>query len=136
MSDVKGLVLVVDDNDDSRSLMLRRLERKGYDVVEAKDARQGLQVIQSQEIDVVLLDQMMPGICGLEALKLVRQKFSAAELPVIMVTGRQDRGNILEAMNLGASDYVTKPVNFQKLLEQIEVQLARKEAEGVPLTTP
>ena len=129
MNDVNGVVLVVDDNDDSRSLLLRRLERKGYEVVEASDARKGLQVIQNQQIDLVLLDHMMPGISGLEALKLVRQKFSEADLPVIMVTGRQDRGNILEAMHLGASDYITKPVNFSKLLEQIETQLSRKEAE-------
>ena len=126
MSEKRGLILVVDDEENNRDMLARRLIRSGYEVETAADAREGLKLIISRPIDLVLLDQMMPNITGLEALKLVRQKYSAAELPVIMVTARQDVGNIDEAMRVGANDYVTKPVDFPALLNRIQAQLLRK----------
>ncbi len=126
MSEERGLILIVDDEENNRDMLARRLMRSGFDVETAADAREGLKLIISKPIDLVLLDQMMPNITGLEALNLVRQKYSAAELPVIMVTARQDVGNIDEAMRVGANDYVTKPVDFPALLSRIKAQLLRK----------
>lgn len=126
MSEQRALILIVDDEENNRDMLARRLMRSGFDVETAADAREGLKLIISRPIDVVLLDQMMPNITGLEALNLVRQKYSADELPVIMVTARQDVGNIDEAMRVGANDYVTKPVDFPALLSRIKAQLLRK----------
>lgn len=126
MSEQRALILIVDDEENNRDMLARRLMRSGFDVETAADAREGLKLIISRPIDLVLLDQMMPNITGLEALNLVRQKYSADELPVIMVTARQDVGNIDEAMRVGANDYVTKPVDFPALLSRIKAQLLRK----------
>ncbi len=129
MKEEHASLLVVDDDDDLRNLLARRLERKGFAVATASDARQGLELIQNRPIDLVLLDHMMPGVSGLEALKLVRQKYSATMLPVIMVTARNDSGNIADALELGASDYITKPVDFPMLLARIQLHLSRKRAK-------
>ena len=126
MTEGQGLLLVVDDNEEMRNMLARRLERKGYTVATASDAMEGLQTVLRDPIELVLLDHMMPGIDGLEALKLLRHKYSATELPVIMVTARMDADNMADALELGANDYVTKPVDFPALLGQIEAHLARR----------
>jgi len=79
-------VLVVDDVEDNRDLLVRRLERKGYVTAEAEDGFQALDLIATEEFDLVLLDIMMPGLDGLEVLKQIRSDYSADALPVIMVT--------------------------------------------------
>lgn len=125
MKDENITLLVIDDDDDQRNLIARRLMRKGYAVETASDARSGLQLIQERPIHLVLLDHMMPGVSGLEALKLLRNKYPSTMLPVIMVTARDDSGNIADALELGVSDYVTKPVDFERLLTLIQLHLSR-----------
>jgi len=77
----------------------------------------------------VLLDNMMPGMTGLSLLQLLRATHSAAELPVIMVTAVSESERVVEALNLGANDYVTKPIDFPVALARIRVQLSRREAD-------
>jgi diguanylate cyclase (GGDEF)-like protein len=124
-----GRILIVDDIADNRTILLRRFQRQGFDVVEADSGLQALELIESEEFDLVLLDVMMPGINGLEALKRIRSQKSASTLPVIMVTAKSESENVVEALGLGANDYVTKPVDFAVALARAQTQIGRRRAE-------
>src|SRR4051812_17173866 len=112
MSAEPGRLLVVDDDALNRDMLLRRLERKGYQVIASPDGRSALELVEQRPFDLVLLDVMMPGLSGLEVLGILRQKHAATVLPVIMVTARDQSEDIVEALQLGANDYVTKPLDF------------------------
>jgi hypothetical protein len=84
-----GSLLVVDDQEINRDMLSRRLERRGYSVAVAEGGRQALEMITTQQFELVLLDIVMPGISGLEVLRLLRAQYSAADLPVIMATARR-----------------------------------------------
>src|SRR4030095_11608767 len=89
---------------------------------------QALAMIEAQPFDLVLLDIMMPGISGLDVLKAVRQRYAAADLPVIMVTAKDESDDIVAALQLGANDYVTKPLDFPVVLARTQTQLSLKRA--------
>jgi sigma-B regulation protein RsbU (phosphoserine phosphatase) len=121
-----GRLLVVDDDELNRDMLSRRLERKGFRVDVSADGPGALAMIADQPFDLVLLDVMMPGLSGLEVLKIVRQRHPATELPVIMATARDQSEEIVQALELGASDYVTKPLDFPVVLARIETQILLK----------
>lgn len=129
MSSRPSRVLIVDDNEMNRDMLSRRLERKGYTVQEACDARRLVERIASEPVDVVLLDVEMPEISGLDALKILRDRYTPTELPVIMVTAKDRSEDIVTALELGANDYVTKPIDFPVALARIRTQVSRKQAE-------
>ena len=112
----------------NRDMLARRLARRGYTVAVAADGYQALAMIEAQQFDLVLLDIMMPGMSGLDVLKTVRQRYAAADLPVIMVTAKDESDDIVAALQLGANDYVTKPLDFPVVLARTETQLALKRA--------
>ena len=123
-------LLLVDDNEVNRDLLSRRLQRHGYDVVTAVDGPHALELAEARDFALVLLDIEMPRVSGLDVLRVIRQRRSASELPIIMVTARQESADIVEALNSGANDYVTKPVDMPVALARIQAQLARKRAEA------
>ncbi|MBL8177853.1 MAG: EAL domain-containing protein [Bryobacterales bacterium] len=129
MSNRKHKLLVVDDEFLNRDMLKQRLVRSGFEVAEAEDAQQALQAIEQGGIDLVLLDMMMPGMSGIDLLKLLRGVHAQNELPVIMTTAVADSQSIAGALNLGANDYVTKPIDFQVALARVTSQLNRKDAE-------
>jgi diguanylate cyclase (GGDEF)-like protein len=122
-------LLVVDDISDNRSILTRRFQRHGFEVVEADNGLTAIELINRESFDLVLLDVMMPGIDGIETLKRIRSQKSASALPVIMVTAKAESDNIVDALELGANDYVTKPVDFAVALARVNTQLSRKSAE-------
>ena len=128
MSIPRGSLLVVDDDEMNRDMLGRRLERRGYTVARAADGQGALAMIDSQTFDVVLLDIMMPGISGLEVLRRLRECHAMADLPVIMATAKDQSGDVVEALKLGANDYVTKPLDFPVVLARVETQLSLKRA--------
>ena len=123
-------ILLVDDEEANRDMLSRRLRRSGFVVDVAGDGESALARVQDGNIDLVLLDSMMPGLTGVDVLRLLRAVHSADRLPVIMVTALTDSARVVEALNLGANDYVTKPVDFPVALARIRSQLARKAAEA------
>ena len=125
----KGRLLIVDDNDMNRDMLARRLQRLGYEVSLADSARELHQRVQDEHIDLVLLDIEMPEISGLDALKTLREAYSAIELPIIMVTARNQSEDVVKALELGANDYVTKPIDFPVILARISTQLSHKHAQ-------
>lgn len=123
-------ILVVDDEEMNRDLCSRRLRRSGFDVVVASSGPQALDLLHHENFDLVLLDQMMPGMSGLEVLHTVRLEHSLRDLPIIMVTAVTDGVRIAEALDSGANDYVTKPVDFTVALARIRSQLSRTQTEN------
>jgi diguanylate cyclase (GGDEF)-like protein len=120
-------LLVVDDEPSDRDLIARRLQRAGFEVRTAATAEAALRLLRGTHVDLVLLDQMMPGMSGLEMLKLVRATHSPSELPVIMVTALSDSETVVDALNCGANDHIAKPVDFPVALARIAAWLRRQE---------
>ncbi len=121
-----GRLLVVDDNEMNRDLMVRRLRREGYEIDTASEGFQALDMIRSGRFDLILLDVMMPSISGLEMLPLIRKTHTLPDLPIIMATARDESDDIVQALQLGANDYVTKPIDLPVLLARIQTQLRLK----------
>jgi len=126
MSDERGRVLVVDDNADNLDMLSRRLRRRGYEVIPAENGRIALERAAAEHFDLVLLDIMMPDMDGLEVLTRLRAVRSAAELPVIMATAKDHSNDVVRALEMGANDYVTKPLDFPVVLARMRTQLALK----------
>lgn len=123
-------LLVVDDEAMNRDMVSRRLLRQGcYSVDVAASGEQALHMVQNNRYDLVLLDQMMPGLNGMEVLARIRQRHEPLQLPVIMVTALADSKHIIDALQCGANDYITKPLDFPVALARLEAQLSRKWAE-------
>jgi len=122
-------LLVVDDVAENRNILARRFQRHGFDVTEAESGLAAIELIEKRSFDLVLLDIMMPGIDGIETLRRIRKHKSVSELPIIMVTAKAESGNIVEALKLGANDYVTKPVDLAVALARVDTQLGRVRAE-------
>jgi len=122
-------LLIVDDNEMNRDMLARRLERKGYVVGLAENAQELLQRVKQDAVDLVLLDVEMPEISGLDALQKLRECYSAAELPIIMVTAKTQSDDIVKALDLGANDYLAKPIDFPVAVARIGTQLSHKRAQ-------
>jgi diguanylate cyclase (GGDEF)-like protein/PAS domain S-box-containing protein len=129
MNSQQARLLIVDDNEMNRDMLARRLARKGYDIRVTETARQLLERVKQEQVDLVLLDIEMPEISGLDALKTLRENYSSIELPVIMVTAKDQSDDVVRALDLGANDYVTKPIDFPVALARIGTQLSHKRAQ-------
>jgi len=122
-------LLIVDDNEMNRDMLARRLARKGYEIAVTQSAHDLLERVKLDGTDLVLLDIEMPEVSGLDALKTLREAYSAIELPIIMVTAKNQSEDIVKALDLGANDYLTKPIDFPVALARIGTQLSHKRAQ-------
>ena len=129
MTPALGALLVVDDDEHNRDLLCRRLARKGYAATAAASGQEALALLLQHAFDLVLLDIMMPALDGIAVLKMIRETFTATQLPVIMVSAKDESEDIVGALSLGANDYVTKPIDFPIVFARIYAQLSRKKAE-------
>jgi diguanylate cyclase (GGDEF)-like protein len=132
MSHTPATLLVVDDDPMNRDALSRRLTRTGYTVLTADSGPNALAAIRANRVDAVLLDVMMPGMSGLDTLRHLRESRSVAELPVIMVTAKDGSDDVVEALDLGANDYVTKPIDYAVALARIRAHVTARRAD--PLT--
>lgn len=124
---ISSRILIVDDQDANLDMLARRLSRNGYAVETATSGSIALSKIKDTQIDLVLLDQMMPLMNGTAVLAELRKTLSPQQMPVIMVTAISDGLAIADALDRGANDYVTKPVDFPVVLARIRAQLARRQ---------
>ncbi|MBY0564218.1 MAG: EAL domain-containing protein [Hyphomonadaceae bacterium] len=123
-----GRILLVDDQAQNRDMLGRRLERRGYEVV-LRDGAVGIEeAIVELGIELVLLDWMMPDRSGLEALVGIRSRFDAEHVPVIVVTALDDGDVVSRALEAGANDYITKPIDLRILNARVRAQLDRRMA--------
>jgi DNA-binding response OmpR family regulator len=128
MAAPQATVLLVDDEEMNRDGLARRLQRHDYEVVTARSGREAIELLGGRRFDLVLLDIMMPGMNGLEVLKFLRRVDSLVDLPIIMVTAKGESEDMVEALELGANDYLTKPLDLPVVLARIRTQLALRRA--------
>jgi sigma-B regulation protein RsbU (phosphoserine phosphatase) len=129
MGPERGSLLIVDDDRSSRLLLRHHLTPRGFDVTDVADGAEALKLLERQRFDLVLLDVEMPGgPSGLEVLRAIRQRWSPAELPVMMATVRDHTDDVVEALGQGANDYVTKPFNLPVVLARCKTQRSLKQA--------
>jgi DNA-binding response OmpR family regulator len=126
MSDIIK-ILYVDDDEMNGNLLKKRLEKKGIDCHFIKSGAECLACLKEQKYDLVLLDIMMPDMSGNEVLLKIRESKNNFELPVIMVTAKDEAKDIVEALRGGANDYLTKPVNMDIAIARINTQIKVKE---------
>jgi RNA polymerase sigma factor (sigma-70 family) len=129
-------VLVVDDDEMNRDMLSRRLLRHGYAVTVAQDGKQALALVTEHAFDLIVLDVMMPELDGLQVLQTLRKTYSMADLPVIMATARDRTEDVVHALQLGANDYVSKPLDFAVLAARVDTQLTLKRAHHATDGTP
>jgi two-component system, cell cycle response regulator DivK len=116
----KGTILYVEDNSDNRKLVRRVLEVEGYVVVEAKDGAQALEQLESQSIDLALMDINMPEVDGYTLTSKIRAMPQFAELPIVAVTANVMRGDRERSLLAGCDGYIQKPIDIDTLSQQIE----------------
>jgi diguanylate cyclase (GGDEF)-like protein len=122
-------LLVVDDVANNRDVLGRLFRRRGYEVVEAATGCAALELITKQHFNAVLLDVVMPEMDGLEVLRRIRAIHSTATLPVIMVTAMAESKDVVQALELGANDYITKPIDVGITFARVQNHIARQQAE-------
>ncbi len=124
-----GTLLIVDDDAVNRDPLARCLTQTGFTVDTVAGGREALEYINARAPELVLLDREMPGMNGLDVLKEIRLVRSSSVLPVVMVTASIDTRDIVEALVLGADDYIAKPVDVALALARIRTQLTRRRTE-------
>ena len=113
-------LLLVEDNGLAARTMIRQIERLGYVTPHhAESAEQALEMLRNTTYSGVLLDWMLPGMSGIELLRFMRGSRRYANTPILMITGKQNRDDVMEAVRSGATDYVTKPVPLDLLEEKL-----------------
>lgn len=128
--DDKKLILLIEDDPTISDLLAYNLRRAGYQVFQEYNGRTGLETALGSDVDLVLMDLMLPGLDGMTATKeIIRRKPS---LPIIMLTARGERETVLEGFNIGADDYITKPFDLDVLLARIQARL-RRTPSGIPV---
>jgi DNA-binding response OmpR family regulator len=131
-NDRKIRILIIDDDIGFRDLLRIHLSAKGYQVQVAEDGVTGGRALLADTPDLVISDVNMPYLDGFELLSLLRSDESTASIPVILLSGRSDGDTMAKAVELGAADYLTKPVTRDQLLESVEACLERAKGRGVP----
>jgi two-component system cell cycle response regulator DivK len=118
-------IMVVEDNEPSRDVLSRRLERRGYRVLLAVDGRQAVSVAQAGNPDLILMDLGLPGIDGWEATRQLKSGAATRHIPIIVLSAHAMTNDRDLALAAGGDDFDTKPVRFQQLLSKIETLLRK-----------
>jgi PAS domain S-box-containing protein len=122
-------LLAVDDSTTYLQELGSQLLEEGYDVILAKSGEEALEILASQTVDGILLDLVMPGLSGQDTCRRIRHRADWREIPLIMLTARDDREAMIEGINAGADDYVGKSPDFEVLKIRLRAQLRRKDYE-------
>lgn len=119
---MRGYILIVDDDENIRNLVSIYLENEGFKTIKVDDAKKALEVLENSNIELILLDIMMPQIDGIEAcIKIRRDK----NMPIIMMSAKSEDMDKIHGLSAGADDYITKPFNPLELIARVKSQLRR-----------
>ena len=118
-------VLIVDDEEAIREMIVIALEMAGYQCLEAGDARQGHSIVVDQKPDLILLDWMLPDISGIELARRLKRDELTREVPIIMLTAKGEEDHKIKGLETGADDYITKPFSTRELVARLKAVLRR-----------
>ena len=118
-------ILYVEDNEDNIYMLSRRLKRKGFDLVIARDGEEGVEVAEKEVPDLILMDLSLPKLDGWGAAKALKNNKKTQHIPIIALSAHAMQEHKESALEAGCNDYDTKPVEFARLLSKIEEQLAK-----------
>ncbi|HEY9829534.1 MAG TPA: response regulator [Stenomitos sp.] len=119
-------ILLVEDNEMNRDMLSRRLQRKGHEVVIALDGIQGIELAQTQQPDLILMDMSLPVMDGWQATQQLKATPETHGIPIIALTAHAMAGDREKCLEVGCDDYDTKPVEFSRLLTKIQALLEKK----------
>ena len=121
-------ILIVEDDEDIRELIRYNLAKEGYNPVCVTSGEDALATARTEQLDLVILDLMLPGVDGFDVCKSLRANESTREIPIIMLTARAGEADIISGLEMGADDYLTKPFSPRILIARIRAVLRRKAA--------
>ncbi|MEO1442679.1 MAG: response regulator, partial [Chloroflexota bacterium] len=119
-------VLVVDDEEANRDILATIVQALGYDAAQAEDGEVALGMVESEDFDLILLDVMMPQVNGIDALKQIREKKDRQQLPIILITAMSAVDAMVNGLESGANDYITKPFNFKEVRVRVKSLMQMK----------
>lgn len=120
-------ILVVDDEQTIVDILSFNLKKDGYDVIEANDGESAVEIAQKESLDLILLDVMLPGLDGFEACRKIR---SFSQVPIIMLTARDEEVDKVLGLEFGADDYMTKPFSIRELMARVKSNLRRIDSDA------
>ena len=120
-------ILVADDNETNRDILATRLEANGYEVLHAGDGEQALAVTREQRPDLILLDIMMPKLDGIEVCRRLKADATLPFTPIVLVTAKAESSDVVEGLDAGADEYLTKPIDQKALVARVKALLRVKE---------
>jgi DNA-binding response OmpR family regulator len=126
MTELGITVLVADDEDDIRELVVYRLVRSGYSVVEARDGEEAVRLATEHIPDLAVLDVMMPKLDGYEVTRVLRDTDTTKAIPVILLTARAQEADVSRGFDAGADDYLKKPFSPDELVSRVRAVLGRR----------
>lgn len=119
-------ILIIEDTENNRILLTRRLRPNGHEIVAAEDAESGLELVKLEHPDLILMDVGLPGMDGWTATRQLKADPINRRIPVIALTAHAMEGDREKAMEAGCDDYETKPIDFKRLFEKIDRLLAEQ----------
>jgi DNA-binding response OmpR family regulator len=120
---MKKRILVVDDELGALTLIGIMLERGGFSVLKAKDAREALRVLEQSRPDMIILDVMMPGMDGISLCRVLRERSELDSTPILILSAKNDAQSIMRGMDAGANDYLPKPILHHDLVTKVKDML-------------
>lgn len=127
---MKRDILVVDDEIGALTLIGIMLERGGFNVLKARDAKAALAVLDENNPDLIILDVMMPGMDGIELCQVIRAREDTSKTPVLILSARGDAESIIRGIEAGANDYLPKPILHHDLVSRVRSMLGQNVVEG------
>ena len=121
-------ILVIEDNENNRVLLTRRLKARGHEVITAEDAEQGLALAQTGLSDLILMDIGLPGLDGWDATRRLKAHPATRQIPIIALTAHAMQGDREKAVEAGCDAYETKPIDFARLFEKIDALLTPRQS--------
>ena len=125
-------ILIIEDTENNRVLLSRRLKPRGYEIVTADDAERGLALLPAECPDLILMDVGLPGMDGWTATRQLKSDPASRQIPVIALTAHAMEGDREKALQAGCDDYETKPIDFNRLFEKIERLLGQAPSHPQP----
>lgn len=123
----KPTILVVEDEEDLRDIVIYNLEREGYKTVGVESGEEGLELAISLKPDLMILDLMLPGMNGMDVCRHIKQDSQSQSIPILIVSAKGEEADIVSGLELGADDYLTKPFSPRILLARVRTVLRRYE---------